>query len=60
MKTKSRFELLDYNCEVLKSICPSAEIFSDVWFNYLEGMGWDEDRYDNEAVKRAFGDNLLN
>lgn len=53
--TKTQFEVIDYNAEVIKSISPNAEIFCDAWVNYLESNGWTEDQYEEEFERRAYG-----
>lgn len=48
------FELLDFNCEIIMNLSPTAYDFAHMWTNYLQSCGWSEEDYELEMEKRIF------
>ena len=57
---RASFETVDYQAEVIRFLSPSAEIFCDIWVNYLESVGWTEIEYEIQFERRAFDEGAGN
>jgi hypothetical protein len=53
-QSKTPFEIVNFNFEVIMNLSPDPYDFCEMWKNYLAGCGWTEEEYQKHLEDEVF------